>query len=445
MLCASDSDVRRGRSVEDVQEVVREASATGKSLIARGSGFSYGDPSLNAGNIVVGLRPMNRILSWDPGTGVVDLEPGVTIGDLCAHVLRDGWWPPVVPGTRYPTIGGCVAANAHGKNNWKAGPIGEHVEEVEVVTADGERQIWTPKSHPDLFRAFLGGFGMLGVAVRIRLRMRRSTGLLRVEQYAAPRLADVMAILDRWTDRADHMVGWIDAFAGGEELGRGLVQIADEVGEQPPRQPSGLNGLDRLKPVSSGLWLLMKPVANQKGMRAVNAAQYNVGSLMSGKVRLRPEERFEFFHDTVPGWNRAFSPGIIQYQMFVPKDQAHDVFQGVLGLAQEVHAPFLAVLKRHRADAFLLSSGVDGYSLSLDFHVTHRIYRRLTEVLKRATDEIVLPAGGRFYLAKDSVLTPLQLGASFGAENVDTFLELKRRVDPKTLFQSDMYRRLFGG
>ena len=65
---------------------------------------------------------MNRILKWDPQTGRVTAEPGVTIEKLWQGVEPDGWWPPVVSGTMYTTLGGCLGANIHGKNNFKVGP-----------------------------------------------------------------------------------------------------------------------------------------------------------------------------------------------------------------------------------------------------------------------------------------------------------------------------------
>jgi decaprenylphospho-beta-D-ribofuranose 2-oxidase len=432
-------------SSEAATDSVRRAGSGGHTIISRGSGYSYGDPALNRNNIVLDLKPMDRILAWDPNTGVIDVEPGVTVGRLCRHVASAGWWPPVVPGTQYPTIGGCVAANVHGKNNWKLGPIGEHVEEIEMLVAGGGRVVCGPALHPDLFRAIVGGFGLFGVMTRIRLRMEKSSSLLHVEHYAAPELEDVMAILDRWSERADYMVAWIDGFANGKDLGRGLVQIADVMPSGSETDRPGISPTDRMPTLIRGnLWRAMKPVANQAAMRALNAAQYVWGSMQNGRGSFRSRYRFEFFHDAVPGWNRAFRWGIIQYQMFVPREGAPSVFRQALEeSARRGLPPFLAVLKRHREDSFLLSEGVDGYSLSMDFNPAQRGQAGLAEHLRRFTDEIVLPAGGRFYLAKDSILTASQARQSFGDEVVREFLRLKRELDPNELFQSDMYRRLF--
>jgi FAD/FMN-containing dehydrogenase len=434
-------------SVESAQEArsaIPQARESRQSIVSRGSGYSYGDPALNRNQIVLHVRPMHRVLNWDPETGTVDVEPGVTVGDLCRHVAGDGWWPAVVPGAQGPTLGGCVAANVHGKNNWRMGPIGEHVEEIEMLLADGSSMTCGPDVEPEVFRAAVGGFGLLGVLTRIRLRMVRNQNLAHVEHYAAPRLADLIAILERWAGRADAMVAWIDAMADAGDLGRGLVQIADFM---PADDRAGKTVTDVLPtPVRSRLWMLMRPLTDPRAMRALNAAQFGWGWINNGRTMFVPRRRFEFFHDAVPGWNQAFSSGIVQYQMFVPRDAAPGVFREVLEQARARGCPpFLAVMKLHCPDAFLLSEGVDGFSLSLDFAPGRHGYDDLAALLRRFTDEHVLPAGGRFYLAKDSIMTSSQARHSFGEAAVDEFLELKRRLDPEEVFQSDMYRRLLKG
>ena len=439
----SVADVATVSSAGQVTQAVRAAFAEDRSLVSRGAGYSYGDPALNDRGLIVDMSNMNRILSWDPQTGIMDLEPGVTIGTICECVGHDGWWPPVVPGTRGPTIGGCVAANVHGKNNWKLGPLGEHVLEIEIVRADGSLTTCTREQAESPFHAHVGGFGLLGVITRVRLQMHPSAQVLHVEEFSAPQLEDLIAILDRCEGRADYMVGWIDGYALGEELGRGLMQVAETLPPAPDRDGRRGHALPVPPVAQEQLWRLIKPMANDRVLRKVNAAQYLWGSVHNGRGRFISRTRFDFFHDFIPNWNRSFTGGTIQYQMFVPFASAGSVFRTALERAHEIDAPpFLAVLKRHRKDAFLLSEGVDGYSMSMDFHALPHRRAELHAMLTKLTGEVVLPAEGRFYLAKDSVLTRDQVTASFGEDRVAAFRELKRELDPTNVFQSDMYRRL---
>ena len=84
---------------------------------------------------------------------------------------------------------------------------------------------------------------------------------------------------------------------------------------------------------------------------------------------------------------------------------------------------------------------MNGYSLSLDYRVMERNEPALLEFLHRLTTEVVLPAGGRFYPAKDSLMDVESAGAVFGADAVARFLTLKRRYDPGEVLQSELYRR----
>ena len=123
--------VFRPTSIRDILQVLEVAHAGNYSIGLRGAGNSYGDATLNESQIILDLRRMNRILSWDSHSGIIKVEPGVTISQLWQYVLEDGWWPAVVPGTSKPTIGGCAGMNIHGKNAWKEGTIGDHITEFE--------------------------------------------------------------------------------------------------------------------------------------------------------------------------------------------------------------------------------------------------------------------------------------------------------------------------
>ena len=91
-----------------------------------------------------------------------------------------------------------------------------------------------------------------------------------------------------------------------------------------------------------------------------------------------------------------------------------------------------------------MTHGLDGYSMAMDFRVTDA-QRAPIEALAYEMDEIVLAAGGRFYLAKDSTLRPSVAQAYLGAETVAKFKDLKQKYDPDDLLQTDLWRRIFAG
>ncbi|MDX1614232.1 MAG: FAD-binding oxidoreductase [Candidatus Promineifilaceae bacterium] len=433
-----------------VFEVARESRRT---VGLRGAGNSYGDAALNEANIVLDLRRMNRILDYEPDNGRIRVQPGVTIAQLWQHVIEDGWWPTVVPGTSKPTIGGCAGMNIHGKNAWRAGTIGDHIEMFDLLLPSGEVLACSRDANSDLFHAAIGGLGMLGVFTSITLRLKRIySGLISVEAYASRNLAEMIQQFEQQQHDSDYLVGWIDAFGTGKALGRGQIHRANYLAPGADPYPQQTLRLDRqhlpdtlfgIVPRSM-MWRFMRPFMNNVGARLVNLGKYTTSRIGHGSVFQQPHVAFHFLLDYIPDWKKSYgTTGLIQYQSFVPQDRALDAFGTMLTLCQRHRLPsYLAVFKKHRTDDFLLSHGVDGYSLALDFKVTRGNRQRLA-TLCAELDEIVLNAGGRFYLAKDSTLRRETLSGYLGQDVIQRFKALKEQCDPETRLETNMWRRLF--
>jgi decaprenylphospho-beta-D-ribofuranose 2-oxidase len=458
MAVGANSRVLRPTSVDEIRAAYVDARARGACVGLRGSGCSYGDASVNAEGLVLDVTRMNRVLDWDPETGVADLEGGVTIEQLWKHILPDGWWPKVVSGTMYPTIAGAAAMNIHGKNNYAVGTLGEAVVDFDIVLPDGTLRTCSRDENADLFHAAIGGFGMLGTFSRVKIGNKKvHSGELEVRGVSTRSLREMMVYFEEAKEKADYLVGWIDCFAGGDGLGRGLVHHARylEPGEDPdPEQtlavahqelPAKILGLLP----KSEVWRALRLFNHDLGMRAINLAKYHAGRLEGlGSPYRQSHAGFAFLLDYVPNWKWAYGRrerrGLIQYQIFLPEETAHETLAAVLRANQAAgFVPYLGVFKRHRPDPFWLTHSVDGWSLALDFKVSPA--RRAALWAHCATlTERVLDAGGKFYFAKDLVIGPDAVQRMFPADKLAAFLELKRELDPEGLLQTNLSRRLFG-
>lgn len=459
MAMGGPARVVRPETIEEVRQALELARRQGLRVALRGSGCSYGDASCGRGKLVVDLSRMRQILSFDAQTGRIRAQAGVTLRDVWKSVLPHGWWPPVVSGTMEPTLGGAVAMNIHGKNAYKVGTIGEHVTALKILRVDGTLQEIGPGREPELFRAIVGGFGELAVIVEVELQLKHVySGMLEVQALAAGNLDEMFTIFEQEEAApsatgvgVDYLVGWIDAFASGKSLGRGLIHTARQL--QPGEDPDAANTLQvasqelpsHLLGVipKSWMWAMMKPFAHDEGMQLVNWGKYWSARLLGDGKRYRQSHAgFHFLLDYVPNWKWIYRPdGLIQHQIFVPKEHARQVFRQVLEMEHDAAMPtWLAVMKRHRPDPFLLTHGLDGYSLAQDFPVLSDRKQELWDLCHRI-DDLVVQAGGRFYFAKDSTLRPETVAAAFPAENLRKFAKLRAELDPDGLLATDLYDR----
>lgn len=451
---SSISHVYRPSTVAGIRQVFKVARQNGRSIGFRAGGNSYGDAAMNAENIVLDMQRMTRILGWQPENGRITVEPGVTLGQLWEYVLEDGWWIPVATGTMKTTVGGCAAMNTHGKNAWNMGVFGDHIVSFDFLLPTGELLTCSREQNEELFYAAIGGFGMLGCFTAITMQMKRIySGLLNVEGLTKPNLAETMAYFDKHLHDSDYLVAWSDAFARGKRLGRTEIHRANYLrpGEDP--QPSQTLRVDNqhlpenilgIVPRSI-IWRLQRPFWNNFGMRYVNLAKFYAARFKGQHSQQQPHALFHFLLDYFD-WNKPFGPGgLIQYQPFIPQENALETFNEIFRLCQKRGFPnFLSVMKRHRPDPFLMSYCLDGYSMAMDFRITKRHRERIVALTKEL-DEIVLAANGRFYFAKDSTLRPQIITASLGQERIDRFRTLKQRCDPDNLLQTNLWRRLFVG
>jgi decaprenylphospho-beta-D-ribofuranose 2-oxidase len=447
------SPVFRPTTEAEIQGILQFASTQKIKVLFRGGGCSYGDANINNDGIIIDMTQYNQILSWDQETGLLKAQSGVTIKQLWEFSIEKGYWPPVVSGTMHPTLGGALAMNIHGKNNYAVGTIGEHVLQFTFLTVTGQIFICSREDHSELFYAAIGGFGMLGVILEVTIQMKRIySGKMIVTPVLTNNLEEMINYFEKEYKTSDYLVGWVDSFATGEALGRGLIHKADHIPKGQDKdfpentKLSKQNLPNRLFGIipKSMMWLFLFPFTNNLGMRFVNYVKFTIGKFQK-KAYTQGHAEFAFLLDYVPNWKFVYKPGsMIQYQVFVPRQNGFKAINEILILCQKRGIiSYLSVFKKHRPDKYLMTYSLDGYSLAMDFPVTEKNKEALWN-LAYEMDEIVMNNRGKFYLAKDSTLRPFVAKNTFSEEVIKTFQSLKKRFDPQNILQSDQYKRIFG-
>lgn len=420
-----------GREVvsEDLEALTRDA------VLTRGLGRSYGDSSLPPpGHPVVAASPLaDRILAFDPATGLLRAEAGLSLRAINRLFLPRGFYGPVTPGTQIITLGGMVAADVHGKNHHRDGCFGAHVRSLRIRVADGRILECSREAEPELFRATLGGMGLTGHILEVEARLTRvPSSWIWTENR---RIADIDSFVDALKEAGPkwpHTVGWIDCLSRGRSMGRGILMCGRwaEPGEARPGAPGPLR-----RP--SLPFVLPGFVINPWSVRAFNAAYYHLPRPARGLVN---PEAFLYPLDAIGQWNLLYGPrGFTQYQCVLPEAAGRGAARRFLELlTRRGGASMLCVIKDCGAEGEgLLSFPRPGISIALDIPV-----RDDTQGLVDALNEAVLAEGGRVYLAKDQFTRPQHFRAM--EPRLEAWSRIRRAWDPEGRLRSAQSVRILG-
>ncbi|MEZ4453657.1 MAG: FAD-binding oxidoreductase [Nannocystaceae bacterium] len=420
------------RLTEDLEGATREA------ILCRGLGRSYGDSSLPppGAREVLGTRLADRILDFDPETGRIRAEAGLSLFELNRLFLRRGWFAPVSPGTQFVTLGGMVAADIHGKAHHVDGCFASHhVQRLRLRVADGSIVECGPDREPELFAATCGGMGLTGHILEVDFDLRSiPSPWIMAESRRVADLDQFLAALKDASSRLPFVVGWIDCLSRGRSMGRGILDAgrwasAEEAGGRPVPWKRRLTF-----PFMLPSWLLARPT-----VQLANFAYY-WKHLPKVRRGLRHPESFWYPLDVVREWNRLYGRrGFTQYQCVIPDAAGRDgVVRFFELLTARGGASFLCVIKDCGPEGRgLLSFPRPGISIALDIPV-----RDDTQALVDALNERVIAEGGRIYLAKDTFTRAEHFRAM--EPRLAAFTAVRDRWDPERRIRSAQSVRLLG-
>jgi decaprenylphospho-beta-D-ribofuranose 2-oxidase len=431
---------RRSSDRHGLVELVRSLPPRG--AIARGLGRSYGDSAQNGGGLTIRLDDAvaPRSIDVDAGAATVAADAGVSFDAVLRASVPAGLFVPVSPGTRYVTVGGAIASDIHGKNHHVDGTLGRHVTSLTLLLADGTTVELGPRRQPALFWATIGGMGLTGIIVRATFSMLTvESSRMCVDTERAADLEHLIELMVSGDEAYRYSVAWIDVMARGAALGRSVLTRGNHarVEELAPRQ--AVRPLE-YRPVQVATVPALIPrrgLLNHTSIAAFNEAWFRLAPRRRiGEIVSIP--RFFYPLDAVGSWNRLYGRrGFLQYQFVVPFGQEAALRRVVERLAGSGTASFLAVLKRFGpANPAPLSFPKPGWTLALDIPAgVDGLASLLAEL-----DDLVLEAGGRHYLAKDSVTTAAAIRR--GYPRLAEWQAIRDSVDPERKWASDQSRRL---
>ncbi|MGB5275980.1 MAG: FAD-binding oxidoreductase [Gammaproteobacteria bacterium] len=454
-LC-SNSLVARVRNAHDCLEAIRFAQRNGLSICPKGGGYSYGDAILNSENVLLDTSQMNRIVGLDVTSAQVIVEPGVQLIDIQKLGLPHKLVLASVPSEPTITIAGAAAANVNGKDGWRVGNFGDQIIRFKLMTASGNIISASRTENADVFYSAIGGMGLLGVMVELTLQLKPIPSLfVHVSRHPAPNLSALMAKLRAVKQHSDHAVVWLDSVARGSKFGRGVIHSTRWRAESDDKNLERairrcMQRLDSRRAHAATLAPLVGVIVSlMMNFQTLSVGLFNKLYYRYCELRTRlgtadnDESIIRYSFDAsfmIPSASAVCGPYGYTMQLTVPDTDAVDAITEMLKVCQRSPCyPAKLIMRLHRQDQHLVSFCEDGYSLNFEFHPKKRQMLRMKQFADELI-EIAIAHGGKVHLAKDHILTRNQFQRLY--PRYGELREIKRRLDPGELFQSDIYKRL---
>ncbi|WP_288261482.1 FAD-binding oxidoreductase [uncultured Prochlorococcus sp.] len=411
------------------------------SLLARGLGRSYGDAAQLKNESVFSLHDFDHIY-LNKKEGFITAGSGVSIDSLLKKIIPEGFFIPVSPGTRNVTIGGAIASDVHGKNHHLNGSFGNHIKEILLIDGLGNLKKLSSNNNETIeiknqFWATIGGMGLTGVIIEATFSLIPiKTSKMKANTYKYKDLDDLMDAMTNSQDNYQYIVAWVDSLS---QKNRGVLTVGNHADDNDllKKDPNKNILSYHSKSIASAPSILPFRLLNKFTVKAFNEVWY----------RKTPKEQKDeiksisnFFHplDGIKNWNKFYgSKGFIQYQFVVPENEYKTIFE-ILEITKKISTPsFLTVLKKFGpGNKAFLSFPIKGWTLAIDFPL---YLSNLNQTLLKL-DEKVLSAGGRIYLAKDSMQSSEMFKSTY--PRLNEWKEVKSKMDPKNIFCSDLSKRL---
>ena len=163
--------VLRPGDAQDIAKLVQLANRQGFKVAMRGQGHSFFGQTQVAGGVVVDSSSLNAVRIVKTGTeGIAEIGAGSKWHPVLMAANSEKLTVPVITDT-FLSVGGTIGTGGFGVTSYNLGLQVDHVQELEVVTGEGQIITCSDARNSDLFNAMLGGLGQCGIITKVVMRL----------------------------------------------------------------------------------------------------------------------------------------------------------------------------------------------------------------------------------------------------------------------------------
>jgi decaprenylphospho-beta-D-ribofuranose 2-oxidase len=380
------------------------------------------------------MRAFDRVLRLDEAAGQIEVEAGARLEDVLAVTAPRGLYLAVQPGYPAITVGGCLAANVHGKNPHREGAFRRAVVDLTLhhprtgtIRVDAEHE-------PGLFALTCGGYGLTGVVLAATLRLEPLPGWrASVERVPIDSLSEGLALIRERTERSAFAYTWHDGTPSPSRFGRGFV-YEGRIPPGPPPAPPVVPAYRRL--TSTSRTALRVPLWNRATTSLLGAAFRWLEARKPRVVELPLFDAMFPFARRGEYFLLYGRRGLAEYQSLVPQAAADSFLRALEREVLRARPPLvMASMKLFRGERGLVRFESDGVCVTLN------LVRSAEGVaFLRVLDGLTLEAGALPHIVKDSRLPREVVVRAY--PGYEEFRARRLAHDPAGLFRSELSTRL---
>ena len=416
-----------------------------RAVSIAGARHAMGGQQFGADALLVDMTGMPRVLAFDRERGEVEVEAGIEWPDLIDHLIRtqEGQarqWSIVQKQTgadRF-TIGGTLSANAHGRG-LRYRPVIQDVASFSLLDAAGRLVTCDRHENAELFRLAIGGYGLLGVIVSVRLRLAPRRKLRRVVE-----LREVGTIAEAFDRRIAEGYEFGDFQFSTDPSSSRFMRFGVFSCYRPVADDTPIPDEQRELRVDDWRELFYLSHADKRRAFDLYARHYVAtdGQVYWSDI-LQESTYIEDYHREVDRRLGAPVPATEMItEIYVPRRRLVDFLAEARGdfLDNGVDLIYGTVRLIERDDESVLAWARQPWACTIfNLHVVHTpgAVERAAAAFRRLID-MAIRRGGSYYLTYHRWATRAQVEACH--PRLAEFLRLKRAYDPEERFQSDWYR-----
>ena len=427
---------------EEIIEIFKFALSNNLTVSIVGGMRSYSDNFLNS-EISININNLKKIIELNRNELLV--QSGVTFYEIIEFLDNKGLMTEVIPGTGHVTIGGAISNNIHGKNAFKSGFFGNHVNEITYINLSSFKiEKCTREKNRDIFYSIISGLGVIGVILEVKINLKEIKHLTVSENHiSVNNINNLLTKINEIEKEADYLIASIDLSSNLKKNSFAKLSYSKLANIESKKR-------EKVKAFKIlGNHKLIKPLFSFK--LTYKLFEQLFGIYASGYFSFKKEgnkDLFEshFLNDVfLPEYNYFFKNGFFEYQCNIPKRNAKKFYDFFLSEVKNLGIkPLMSGLKSYSGakESFLLSFQLDeeSYGFTFDFpNIDSFKLKNFFNIL----NEKVITLNGKVYYAKTACLNFNEFELMYEKENINQFKKIKKELDPNNLLVNNLYKRIF--